>query len=97
MPGERVARSCSRTNCRPDGEKRRRHLHTNLVFRQDTSFVYKSQVRESQKKSKKQPSPKEHRPVGRPRLTNDLLDVNLQVRVTKKLADTCKSLGGANL
>lgn len=25
-----------------------------------------------------------------------MLDVNLQVRVTKKLADTCKSLGGAN-
>ena len=47
-------------------------------------------------KSKKQPSSQEHKPVGRPRLTNELLDVNLQVRVTKKLADTCKSLGGAN-
>ena len=47
-------------------------------------------------KTKKQPSSQEHKPVGRPRLTNELLDVNLQVRVTKKLADTCKSLGGAN-
>ena len=44
----------------------------------------------------KQRPAKEHKPIGRPRLTTDLLDTNLQVRVTKKLADTCKSLGGAN-
>ena len=29
-------------------------------------------------------------------MTADLLDTNLQVRVTKKLTDTCKSLGGAS-
>lgn len=44
----------------------------------------------------KQRPAKEHKPIGRPRLTADLLDTNLQVRVTKKLADTCKSLGGAS-
>ena len=47
-------------------------------------------------KTKKQRPNKEHKPLGRPRLTDELLDTNLQVRVTKKLADTCKSLGGAN-
>ena len=48
------------------------------------------------KKIKTQRPDKEHKPLGRPRLTDELLDTNLQVRVTKKLADTCKSLGGAN-
>ena len=48
------------------------------------------------KKIKTQCPDKEHKPLGRPRLTDELLDTNLQVRVTKKLADTCKSLGGAN-
>ncbi len=41
-------------------------------------------------------APREKKPVGRPRIQNELLDVNLQVRVTKKVADICKSLGGAS-
>ena len=41
------------------------------------------------KKIKTQRPDKEHKPLGRPRLTDELLDTNLQVRVTKKLADTC--------
>ena len=40
------------------------------------------------KKIKTQRPDKEHKPLGRPRLTDELLDTNLQVRVTKKLADT---------
>ena len=39
---------------------------------------------------------KEPKQMGRPLLTGELLTTNLQVRVTKELAETCKKLGGAS-
>lgn len=47
-------------------------------------------------KNKTQQPPKESKPMGRPLLTGELLATNLQVRVPKKLAETCKDLGGAS-
>ena len=44
---------------------------------------------------KTQRTPKEPKPMGRPLLTGERLATNLQVRVSPKLAETCKELGGA--
>lgn len=39
---------------------------------------------------------KESRPRGRPLVTGELLETKLQVRVSKKLGETCKDLGGTD-
>ena len=39
---------------------------------------------------------KKSRPRGRPLVTGELLETKLQVRVSKKLGDTCKELGGTD-
>lgn len=44
---------------------------------------------------KTQRTSKEPKPMGRPLLTGERLATNLQVRVSPKLAETCKELGGA--